>query len=79
MATSGYTACGCHDCFETAVSGDMDHPELCAECAEAGCSNYTNRPGFLAGYEECQREDAYDNWDDMSFDDYPGYDPYGSE
>lgn len=34
---SGYTACACRDCFETSVSDNMDHPDLCNECEEAGC------------------------------------------
>jgi len=35
---SGYTHCGCRDCFEIAISG-LDHgPALCADCESAGCS-----------------------------------------
>ncbi len=48
---SGYTECGCRDCFDTALSADMRRPELCSECAEAGCE---------IGEGECRRGDAYD-------------------
>lgn len=34
---SGYTYCGCPGCFNEVVSDDMDHPDLCDECEEAGC------------------------------------------
>jgi hypothetical protein len=37
MPTSGYTHCACRDCFETVVSDDMDHPDMCDECIEAQC------------------------------------------
>jgi hypothetical protein len=46
---SSYTYCACDDCFDTTVSADMNEPELCGLCAEAGCE-----PGY-----ECCREDAY--------------------
>jgi len=51
-AESGYTDCACRDCFDVAVSGDMASPNLCQDCAEAGCSG--------AGDAECSRADAYD-------------------
>lgn len=47
---SGYTPCACRDCMDATVSSDMRKPELCSECAQAGCADYV----------ECQREDAYD-------------------
>ena len=37
MKDSGYTYCGCRDCFEIVVSSDMASPDLCDDCAEAGC------------------------------------------
>jgi hypothetical protein len=46
---SGYTWCGCRDCFEIVI-GPMDRPELCSDCQEAGCE---------IGRGECQRDDAY--------------------
>jgi ribosomal protein S27E len=55
---SGYTNCACRDCFDTTVSSDASKPELCSECADAGCEPtpfgepMTNR--YL-----CQRDDAY--------------------
>ena len=39
MSGSGYTHCACGGCFETVVSDDMDHPDLCDECTEAGCDS----------------------------------------
>lgn len=47
---SGYTDCACRDCFDVAVSNDMDRPDLCGECSDAGCE---------ANDGECQRDDAY--------------------
>ncbi|MQY22669.1 hypothetical protein [Nocardia macrotermitis] len=35
-AESGYTWCGCRDCFDIVI-GPMDRPELCSDCHEAGC------------------------------------------
>jgi len=35
--SSGYTNCGCRDCFEIAVSDDIGEPELCSACEAAGC------------------------------------------
>lgn len=46
---SGYTHCACRDCFETVVSDDMRHPDMCDECEESGCEPDS----------ECQRSDAY--------------------
>lgn len=51
MANSGYTNCACRDCFDVTVSDDMDEPELCSECEEAGCD--------CEGGSECCRDDAY--------------------
>ena len=48
-AESGYTWCGCRDCFEIVI-GPMDRPELCSDCQEAGCEIDSG---------ECQRFDAY--------------------
>lgn len=47
--SSGYTACKCRDCFEIAVSDDMNNPDFCHECREAGCE----------ADQECRRPDAY--------------------
>ncbi len=47
---SGYTDCGCRDCFDVTVSADMRRPELCSDCEEAGCE---------VGEGECRRDDAY--------------------
>ncbi|MFK0231185.1 hypothetical protein ACIQUL_36075 [Streptomyces sp. NPDC090303] len=55
------TWCACRDCFEIATSSDMSKPELCLECAEAGCvaiAPYNERIQFCTSY-ECQRLDAY--------------------
>ena len=61
---SGYTPCGCHDCFDVAISNDVNSPDLCGECERAGCTNHHGRPSFLTVYgmyNECQRwEDAED-------------------
>lgn len=46
---SGYTQCGCRDCFEIVVSDDMSSPDFCDECTEAGCEHDS----------ECSRDDAY--------------------
>jgi hypothetical protein len=46
---SGYTNCKCRDCMEIAVSDDMDDPDFCNACEEAGCEED----------EECQAEGAY--------------------
>lgn len=61
---SGYTACACRDCMDTAVSGDTTKPELCGECADEGCNPYPPSDAdwrawpVASGY-ECQRDDAY--------------------
>lgn len=60
---SGYTPCACRDCFDVAVSDDMDAPDLCGDCLDAGCDEH--------GGSECQRSDAYgasDYADELSFD-----------
>jgi hypothetical protein len=54
---SGYTPCACRDCMDTTVSSDVTTPELCSECADAGCDTWSSREGHSAF--ECQREDAY--------------------
>lgn len=51
MITSGYTQCACRDCFDLSISDDVNHPELCLLCKDAGC---TPNDG------ECERDDAYD-------------------
>jgi len=33
---SGYTSCACRDCFDIAVSDDVQDPDMCWECEEAG-------------------------------------------
>ena len=48
---SGYTPCACRDCFEVSISGNVNDPDLCAECEESGCD--------VDGESECQRDDAY--------------------
>lgn len=37
IAKSGYTPCACRDCFETSISSNMNVPELCWACEDAGC------------------------------------------
>lgn len=63
---SGYTDCGCRDCFDIAVSNDMDDPELCSECESAGCTRECDALDsgalLLSSSEmECQRDDAYED------------------
>lgn len=53
---SGYTHCKCRDCFETVVSNDMDNPDFCSGCEEAGCPDYQGVEGMS---QECQCDDAY--------------------
>ena len=62
---SGYTPCACRDCMDITVSSDTAKPELCSECADAGCEaypaalaavDYTITPAACFG---CQRDDAY--------------------
>lgn len=47
---SGYTDCACRDCFDIAVSDDIEKPDLCTLCKEAGCEPNDG---------ECKRPDAY--------------------
>lgn len=61
VSQSGYTPCACRDCMDTTVSSDMTSPELCPECADAGCvaiAPYNEGIQFCSTY-ECQRDDAY--------------------
>lgn len=37
MSPSGYTPCRCRDCFEVAISSDMDDFDFCLDCEETGC------------------------------------------
>lgn len=53
---SGYCACACRDCFDTAIT-DHGEPALCGDCKDAGCS--------ADGDEECQRADAYGLGDEV--------------
>jgi hypothetical protein len=55
---SGYTACGCRDCFEIAIG---EPHALCWECAEAGCepTTDTDTDTDRGVGRECQRADAY--------------------
>lgn len=60
---SSNTSCACRDCMDTTVSSDTTKPELCSECADAGCEayrpgdgDYESLPGHMRG---CQRNDAY--------------------
>lgn len=60
---SGYTPCACRDCMDVTISSNTTEPELCAECAEAGCTSHSSLPGFISGYGlgyECQRADTYE-------------------
>ena len=51
---SGYTDCACRDCFDVAISSDIEacRPGLCGECEDAGCDPH--------GSEECRRVDLDD-------------------
>lgn len=49
MPGSGYCDCACRDCFDVTVASDVNVPELCSLCEEAGCS--------ADGDEDCQRTD----------------------
>lgn len=49
---SGYTFCPCRDCFDTVITDNVKHPEVCDECKDAGCSQAPDYPS------ECQRDDA---------------------
>lgn len=67
--SSGYTPCACRDCMDVTISSDMSKPELCEECAEAGCANHGNLPEYMTAYGlgyECQREDAYEGYEDRA-------------
>lgn len=57
---SGYTACACRDCMDTAVSSDTSKPELCAECEQAGCVTVAVLVADLVVSADCQRDDAYE-------------------
>jgi hypothetical protein len=59
MAESGYTNCGCRDCFETVISDDMARPDLCVDCLDAGCEKYCAACG--TGDRECSNPNAYDS------------------
>lgn len=57
---SGYAPCACRDCMDTTMSSDMAQPELCAECADAGCEIHVgSEPTIWHPGVECQRDDAY--------------------
>jgi len=70
MAESGYTDCACRDCFDIAVSDDMDAPDLCGDCEDAGCDD--------TGESECSRDDAYGCDEEPAHDDAPTC-PFGTE
>lgn len=53
MPKSGYTSCACRDCFEIAVSNDMENLAYCWACTEAGCEDYQTTEGMS---KECQVE-----------------------
>ena len=56
--TSGYTHCGCRDCFDIAISSDMTKQELCLLCEDADCRVWD---GTESSFEwECQRLDGID-------------------
>ncbi len=57
---SGYTHCGCRDCFETVVSDNVARPDLCDDCATAGCEHVDPYTGASAQC-ECRviREDQW--------------------
>ena len=40
--TSGYTVCPC--CGFDTISNDMNDPELCSDCEEAGCEKDGSDP-----------------------------------
>ena len=52
---SGYTPCACRDCMDTVVSSDWTTPELCSECADAGCEPGQSESDAY----DCLRDDAY--------------------
>jgi len=58
---SGYTLCACRDCMDAVMSSDVENPELCEECENAGCVIFDPRSmGLRTSYAECQRDDAYE-------------------
>lgn len=59
-AGSGYTDCACRDCFETVVSDDMAHPDLCDACEEAGCDGEGECQAFVGDDEpDAPKADGY--------------------
>jgi hypothetical protein len=66
--SSGYTSCACRDCFEIAISSNVDEPELCGDCEDAGCDP--------EGESECCCESAYGCGEDFEGDsfDSPAHD-----
>lgn len=58
---SGYTDCACRDCFDVAISSDIEacRPGLCGDCEDAGCDPH--------GAGECCRDDAY-GVEELNFD-----------
>ena len=56
---SGYAPCACRDCMDTTVSSDITQPELCSECADAGCEVFPRGFNNSSVVWECQRDDAY--------------------
>lgn len=62
QSRSGYAPCACRDCMDVTVSGVTVSPELCSECADAGCvaiAPHNEDVRFCTAY-ECQRDDAYE-------------------
>lgn len=54
---SGYTSCKCRDCFEIAVSDDMDDPDFCGDCEEAGCEEDDDCQVLPEEEDTCRNED----------------------
>jgi hypothetical protein len=52
---SGYTHCACRDCFEVTVSDNVERPELCGLCEEAGCDR--------TGHDRCHVDDTDAHFD----------------
>lgn len=67
---SGYTSCGCRDCFEIAITGDDDEPALCHGCEDAGCD--------AEGESECEADHAYGGDEELEHDHCPE-EPWGPE
>ncbi len=63
QSRSGYAVCACRDCMDTTVHSDVTSPELCSECADAGCEPWrtTQAPmtTWYGAVYDCQRDDAY--------------------